>query len=551
MRLILLLSCCLLPAAVFGAPKNLDVDSLQTQLELVKTDSEKAAIYIDLIEQFRRTNISRANFFAGEAQQLTEHIDDLFVKAKLNLTLGTLQFHEGNYRLAADYYLRSRNYFELHADTSTYFSSIVNNNLGLVYERLGASQKAEPFFHEAIQLLKSAEDGVNLEMLAKLYLNLGASLRGQGKAEDALASYEKSASISRTNDFHLLLANNLHNIGNHYVTLGDYDKAFEYLNDALKIKREQGQLFTLPTTLLILGHCYLQRGEESKAFECLKEAQQISESLGMKYEMRAIYDEWVGIAAAQGNYEEAFHQLTRFNELDAQIKGDERSQKINALVQEYEFRQQQQATAAAHQAYLYRLYFGGVIIVLVLALLLVLYLYQRKKTKLALLDKEHSDWLHQQAEENNQKLLQDIEHKNKELTTNVMNLLQKNELINKVSEDLLQLQRKANKVEQKEIRNIIYQLQSSSSDDLWQSFEVHFQQVHVGFYEDLARKYPDLSNNERKLCAFLKLNMSSKDISAITHQSPKSIDMARFRLRKKLGVSGADVDLCQLMNEVG
>jgi DNA-binding CsgD family transcriptional regulator len=59
----------------------------------------------------------------------------------------------------------------------------------------------------------------------------------------------------------------------------------------------------------------------------------------------------------------------------------------------------------------------------------------------------------------------------------------------------------------------------------------------------LNEKFPDLSPSERRLCAFLKLDMTTKEISAITHQNAKSIDVARTRLRKKLNLTGTDHNL--------
>jgi len=71
---------------------------------------------------------------------------------------------------------------------------------------------------------------------------------------------------------------------------------------------------------------------------------------------------------------------------------------------------------------------------------------------------------------------------------------------------------------------------------VWNEFEVRFQQVHRDFYQKLTERYPDLTPNEIKICAFLKLNMTTKDISAITFQTVKSIQVARNRLRKKMGI---------------
>jgi DNA-binding CsgD family transcriptional regulator len=76
----------------------------------------------------------------------------------------------------------------------------------------------------------------------------------------------------------------------------------------------------------------------------------------------------------------------------------------------------------------------------------------------------------------------------------------------------------------------------NSSTKMWDEFEIRFKEVHKDFYNELHKAHPDLTLNEVKICAFLRLNMSTKEISAITHQSVKSINMARFRLRKKLHI---------------
>ena len=60
--------------------------------------------------------------------------------------------------------------------------------------------------------------------------------------------------------------------------------------------------------------------------------------------------------------------------------------------------------------------------------------------------------------------------------------------------------------------------------------------MHVDFYKKLGENYPDLSSNEIRLCAYLKLNLGTKDIAAITYQTTNSIDVARHRLRQKLGL---------------
>jgi DNA-binding CsgD family transcriptional regulator len=99
------------------------------------------------------------------------------------------------------------------------------------------------------------------------------------------------------------------------------------------------------------------------------------------------------------------------------------------------------------------------------------------------------------------------------------------------------------------IQDIMREMQSNIDHTVWNEFEVRFQQVHNDFYQKLIEKYPDLTPNEIKICAFLKLNMTSKDISAITFQSVKSIQVARNRLRKKMGIE-RDENLVLLLQQL-
>ena len=146
-------------------------------------------------------------------------------------------------------------------------------------------------------------------------------------------------------------------------------------------------------------------------------------------------------------------------------------------------------------------------------------------------------------------LLYDLDYKNKELTTNVMYLLKKNEFIMNISDKLKKSRYDFKPETRKIVDDIIRELEQSSTEGAWTDFEIRFQEVHAGFYQKLNDKFPDLSPNELKLCAFLRLNMSTKEISTITFQSSKSISMARFRLRKKMGV-GSYENLITYLNQL-
>ena len=128
----------------------------------------------------------------------------------------------------------------------------------------------------------------------------------------------------------------------------------------------------------------------------------------------------------------------------------------------------------------------------------------------------------------------DLDHKKKELTSNLMYKMQKNTMIMSVADQLKEAISNASEANRKSLQQIIFQLDREADSRAWKDFELAFQEVNSDFYSRLYSKYPNLTPNEQKLCAFAYLNLSTKDIASITHQSPESIRMARHRLRKKL-----------------
>lgn len=84
---------------------------------------------------------------------------------------------------------------------------------------------------------------------------------------------------------------------------------------------------------------------------------------------------------------------------------------------------------------------------------------------------------------------------------------------------------------------MIHELQHQHSEGFWEEFNVHFEETNPNFYNNLGKEFSALSPNEIKLCAFLKLNLSTKEISMITRKNEHSIKIARYRLRQKFGIS--------------
>ena len=159
---------------------------------------------------------------------------------------------------------------------------------------------------------------------------------------------------------------------------------------------------------------------------------------------------------------------------------------------------------------------------------------ERKKTeqKIREIEEEKKRLLALEMERINQEL----ESNQKSMTAATLKLIQNAERDSQTIEQLMDIKKNTNADGKQSINTLISDYKRTSYNSNWDEFEILFEKTHSSFYEKLIELYPDLTTNERKICAFLKLNMSNKDISQITFQSDDALKKARMRLRQKLDI---------------
>jgi DNA-binding CsgD family transcriptional regulator len=138
----------------------------------------------------------------------------------------------------------------------------------------------------------------------------------------------------------------------------------------------------------------------------------------------------------------------------------------------------------------------------------------------------------------NEKLEAEIEHKNSALASSAMHLLQKGELLSGIREELSSLKKDFNgDASPEKFKKILRILgEENKMDNDWDQFAAHFDKVHRDFLLIMKQHYPNLSAHELKLCAYLRMNLSSKEIAQLENISVRGVELGRYRLRKKLGV---------------
>lgn len=137
----------------------------------------------------------------------------------------------------------------------------------------------------------------------------------------------------------------------------------------------------------------------------------------------------------------------------------------------------------------------------------------------------------------NEKLRLDIKHRNSELASTTMHLVQKSEILIKIKSDLNELGKDA----PHELRQKVKQIERTIEADVrldknWERFETYFDQVHQNFFKQLRSTYPDLTPKDQKLCAYLRMNLTTKEIAPLLYISVRGVEISRYRLRKKMGL---------------
>lgn len=434
-------------------------------------------------------DIPLAEEFALEALHHARKINDRSIISKVNILMGVLKIYIEEDEDALEYFSRSLSYYNEHPNDS---------------------------------------------IAAAIYNNLAISYINQGKDSLAMVNYKKAMQLNRKTGNFRWLATNYQNVGYEYLLAGNTDSSKNYLNKSLELAIQYQHDRLLPTIYLNLGKFYKETGDVTVALSYFRKSLSVAKVQMNRFVEKQVLQLIVEVFENRNNIDSAYHYQQELIVVSESLDKMDRLQEIDRF--ELKERLKKEQLRMEYDQKLLRATYQRKelvwIIVFILAALVIITLFflfwmqrvrHRKKSleqKTLVLERES--------------LKKELDHKRKELTTNVMYLQKKNEFINLISSRLKSVQEKNQNLEVRDLESIIKDLDKSTNKDVWKEFEVRFKEVHTGFYKKLSDDYPSLTPNELRICAFLRLNMTSKEIAALTFQSPDTLKTARYRLRKKL-----------------
>ena len=184
----------------------------------------------------------------------------------------------------------------------------------------------------------------------------------------------------------------------------------------------------------------------------------------------------------------------------------------------------------------------AIIVYLILSALIV---YMVRKAMHAFMYKRKMQMRKENEEEmKKRKMKMELDHKAQDLAASTMNVIRKNEILLDIDSELESMSENMiddkNKLLKKlaKIRHMIKE--NIQHDNIWQQFEENFDIVYDDFLKRLGEQYPYLTVSDKKMCAYLKMDLSSKEIAPLLNLTVRSVEMTRYRLRKKLGLSRED-----------
>lgn len=186
--------------------------------------------------------------------------------------------------------------------------------------------------------------------------------------------------------------------------------------------------------------------------------------------------------------------------------------------------------------------------VLIIAFFYFLNLWQKRKMKIQQRQFEEEQrklkYIHQlEMEKNekeiiklqNEKLVSEVIYKNKELADVSMHLVERSDALLKVKDELQRLYKKTG--ENHDIKKAIQLLNDvEKNNSSWEQFATHFDEINNDFLKKLKNKFPQLTNTDLKMCTYLHLKLSSKEIAQLMNISVRGVEISRYRLRKKLSI---------------
>lgn len=501
--------------------------------------SEDIAMVCDFMSEYSESNLHRysdALQYRQRAYGIYEKLENRACLARTNALLARIYLRNNDYHNAFSSGIKALDEGRIIGDSTT------------VREAYLALEQVDYFYHHDL------ERAMDYNMRVSSHYSDRAQAHQAVRALNNRFHYELSPddvneviaqceTICTEFGFNDLLVNVYLNAAMQEFMFDDYAATERYLELAKPLisnYKEEGYYYSAR------GFYYLNMGNDTQAIEDLNRSIELLSNGDFDTKNVHSYFMLQDIFYRQGKYREAYDALMSFAETYTHQHNTQNIVELSLLINDMELRHAEQEHLRKEQLHLQeiehskmvtRFYILSVVVILIVGILI----YSRYR-----LERKNRDLQRVQAE-------QELNYKNEIIKIQKLQQYQEQNNIDKIVDELnAAINIADNKEMRAELRRVIRQLRSDvSGGGDWAEVEKTLAGGNDVFYENLLREHPNLTKNERKLCLFIHMKMSTKEISNITNQSLGSINVARSRLRQKFGLTGDDKSLIVYLDRFG
>ncbi len=532
---------------------------------------EKLSIYGTITEVADVTNLlglvsmGQAKYYQAEKyykDALYMYIDtDDSVGVVIALhNIGVVNFYRGEYGEVAQYYRNSLKLAEKLENKR--FINVNLLNLGLLFTTQKDFYKAKQYIKKALVNFRASGEKSGE---ANAMVHLASAYFNEGSFDSALVSNQEALRLYTEVGSEAGVSQALSHIGDIMVHYGKYTEAKKYFTESIALRRKNEDQYGLAISFTGLANTLYGMGNIADSKLYYDSALVLSKQIGTVWQTAEVYESIANFHSEQGNYKQAFEAIQELVYLKDTLFSREKMEVVKELAAQYEtelaqkqieiHKNENRILKKSNNLFVFLLIALGVIFILLIMLGVTrarrTWLQNQKNLEIAEKNRELAESKKNMIEAElektkleQEKIVTELNFKKKELTQLALHINQQNDFLETLKNNLKEVSTSP------EVKSLERDLDSKLNlDKQREDFELNIDLINKDFYRKLTEKFPQLNESEKKLCAMIRLNLSSKEIAAIQNITAKSVDMNRYRMRKKLNIS-AEEDLGKFLSDI-
>lgn len=492
--------------------------------------------------------------YVDEALKLSKQIDCNECMLKCQIQFGIIYLSINKYDLSHRYFNEAL--ITAKETGNRKEEGSINYLLGNLFNYIKNYKEALKHYNEFIKINLEIKDTINYAFTLN---SIGTVYIEQGILDTGKMYFEASLKIFKDLNYNFGISYPLSNLGSYYLQIEEYDTSLIYLNKVLILERALHNTKGISLVKCNIGLAYSGKRDYKNALKSFRECLEISEKFNFRKISYDCYKDISDMYETLGKVDSALVYYREYTSLKDSVLNREITDQISNYQafneiekKERDLRESEDNIKLLKESQKVVRYRVWMLIIVIFAVSMIIFIRQRSQiiSKQKILEKNNEvqkikEELAREQIESQKKEKEIIEiqlsQKKKDLLNFGLDIARKNEFINELKTKISDKLNTNSEDYKKSMKELLFYVQNNDKINTDLSlFQKNVEKINEEFFSKLSSLYPSLSENEKNLCGMIRLGLSIKDIATVRNISPSSIEIARYRLRKKFNFNKGD-----------